>query len=44
MSFYPVFVELDEKKVVVVGGGRVAFRKVLRFWNAVPKSIWPDGL
>ena len=29
MSFYPVFVELHEKKVVVVGGGRVAFRKVL---------------
>jgi precorrin-2 dehydrogenase/sirohydrochlorin ferrochelatase len=29
MSFYPVFLELHEKKVVVVGGGRVAFRKVM---------------
>lgn len=28
MSFYPVFVELEGKKVVVVGGGKVAFRKV----------------
>ena len=28
MSFYPVFVELERKKVLVVGGGRVAFRKV----------------
>ena len=28
MSFYPVFVELEGKKVVVVGGGNVAFRKV----------------
>ncbi len=28
MSFYPVFVELDGKKVVVVGGGSVAQRKV----------------
>ncbi|MCP4579946.1 MAG: bifunctional precorrin-2 dehydrogenase/sirohydrochlorin ferrochelatase, partial [Deltaproteobacteria bacterium] len=29
MSFYPVFVQLEEKKVVVVGGGNVAYRKVL---------------
>ena len=29
MSFYPVFVELEGKKVVVVGGGKVAYRKVL---------------
>ncbi|MCG6881294.1 MAG: bifunctional precorrin-2 dehydrogenase/sirohydrochlorin ferrochelatase [Deltaproteobacteria bacterium] len=28
MSFYPVFVELEGKSVVVVGGGNVAFRKV----------------
>ena len=28
MSFYPIFVELEQKKVVVVGGGNVAFRKV----------------
>jgi len=28
MSFYPVFVELEGKRVVVVGGGNVAFRKV----------------
>lgn len=28
MSFYPVFVELEGKKVVVVGGGNVACRKV----------------
>ena len=28
MSFYPVFVELEGKRVVVVGGGAVAFRKV----------------
>jgi precorrin-2 dehydrogenase len=29
MSFYPVFVQLEGKKVVVVGGGNVAYRKVL---------------
>ena len=29
MSFYPIFVQLKEKKVVVVGGGNVAHRKVL---------------
>ena len=29
MSFYPVYVQLEEKKVVVVGGGNVAHRKVL---------------
>jgi precorrin-2 dehydrogenase/sirohydrochlorin ferrochelatase len=29
MSFYPVFVQLEGKKVLVVGGGRVAYRKVL---------------
>lgn len=28
MSFYPVFVELEGKRVVVVGSGNVAFRKV----------------
>ena len=28
MSFYPVFVQLEGKKVVVVGGGNVAHRKV----------------
>ena len=28
MSFYPVFVELEGKRVLVVGGGNVAFRKV----------------
>jgi len=28
MSFYPVFIELEGKKVVVVGGGGVACRKV----------------
>jgi len=28
MGFYPIFVELEQKKVVVVGGGNVAFRKV----------------
>ncbi len=28
MSFYPVFIELEGKRVVVVGGGNVAFRKV----------------
>ncbi len=29
MSFYPVFIQLEDKKVVVVGGGNVAYRKVL---------------
>ena len=29
MSFYPVYVQLEGKKVVVVGGGNVAHRKVL---------------
>jgi len=29
MSFYPVFIQLENKKVVVVGGGNVAYRKVL---------------
>jgi len=29
MSFYPIFVQLEGKKVVVVGGGNVAHRKVL---------------
>ena len=29
MSFYPFFVQLEEKKIVVVGGGKVAYRKVL---------------
>jgi precorrin-2 dehydrogenase/sirohydrochlorin ferrochelatase len=29
MSYYPVFVQLEGKKVVVVGGGNVAYRKVL---------------
>jgi len=29
MSFYPVYVQLEGKKVVVVGGGNVARRKVL---------------
>ena len=29
MSFYPVFIQLEGKKVVVVGGGNVAHRKVL---------------
>jgi precorrin-2 dehydrogenase/sirohydrochlorin ferrochelatase len=28
MSFYPVFIELEGKKVLVVGGGNVAYRKV----------------
>ncbi len=28
MSFYPVFIELEGKKVLVVGGGAVACRKV----------------
>ena len=28
MSFYPVFIELEGQKVLVVGGGRVAQRKV----------------
>jgi precorrin-2 dehydrogenase / sirohydrochlorin ferrochelatase len=28
MSFYPVFIELEGKRVVVVGGGSVACRKV----------------
>lgn len=29
MSFYPIFVQLEGKKVLVVGGGNVAYRKVL---------------
>lgn len=29
MGFYPVFVELEGKKIVVVGGGKVAHRKVV---------------
>jgi len=31
MSYYPILIELDGKKVLVVGGGRVAQRKAVTF-------------
>ncbi|MBN2061521.1 MAG: bifunctional precorrin-2 dehydrogenase/sirohydrochlorin ferrochelatase [Deltaproteobacteria bacterium] len=31
MSYYPIFVDLNQKKVLVVGGGKVAQRKVETF-------------
>ena len=29
MSFFPIFVELSNKNVLVVGGGKVAYRKIV---------------
>ena len=34
MALYPIFLELSGKKCVVVGGGKVASRKVARLLEA----------
>lgn len=30
MAYFPLFVDLKDKKILVIGGGKVAFRKVLK--------------
>ena len=39
MKHYPVYLDLDGKKVVVVGGGRVALRKVQRLVEAGARCL-----
>ncbi len=39
MHYYPVFLELEEKKTIVVGGGRVAERKILSLLKAGAKVV-----
>ncbi len=44
MKYYPVFLNLQDKKAVVVGGGKVAERKILALikGGAIVKIISPD--
>ncbi len=30
MAYFPLFVDLKDKKVIVIGGGRVAYRKIIK--------------
>lgn len=30
MAYFPLFVDLKDKNILVIGGGKVAFRKVLK--------------
>ena len=44
MSYFPMFVELENRPCLIVGGGRVAFRKalVLLDFGAVVTAMAPD--
>ncbi|MBZ4646440.1 MAG: siroheme synthase [Clostridia bacterium] len=46
MNFYPVFIDITKKKCVVVGGGRVAYRKIVTLcgYGAVVEVISPEAI
>ena len=40
MSYFPFFMEIKEKKCLVVGGGMVALRKIEKLLPFGGKSLW----
>ena len=39
MAYFPLFVDLKDKNILVIGGGKVAFRKVLKLIRFEAKII-----
>lgn len=39
MGYFPLFVDLKDKNILIVGGGKVAFRKILKLIPFEPKII-----
>ncbi len=37
MAYFPLFVDLKDRKIVIIGGGNVAYRKVVKLLEFEPQ-------